>query len=653
MLDSRSNQSNWVDDTPITYTFSSKTKYKGYRLNITGNNGDTFYTSIKYLEFIDDVTPLPSTSSVPELTSLTSGSGIAFNNNPILDGDSENDAHNVFDNPNEDSPMILTGGVPYEFGYIYPTPIAISSIIIQSGNIPNQAPKDFIIQGSTDTTNGSDGTWEDLSTISGETIWTINEERQYDFDVLQEYMGYKIKITSNISDNSNSNINHLRLIEGQIATGIPTEGLIAHYTFNESTISGNTIFDQSGNGNDLTSSNVLYGTTFMGEGIISNGSTTIMDTTLLLGAADFSVSFSYKHIGEIGSSMWLWNNNNGAVDAPEFIVYANGTFQLGSGISTETIKVYDGKLHNYIVTYNNSDNKINLYEDGKHIYTVTKALGVSQVLRIGYYFGQESLTSEGIYDNFRIYNVVLTPSAIEELSNEGNSNEDLVPPLTNNTSGGGLAFTNNAIYQGNDVLYGAHRIFDTDEVNTKMIIQGGLPYEYGYIFPSDKIVNKVKITIQNATRAPKDFKIQGSNDTTDGSDGTWNTLFSITGETGWVNEEERIYSFESNQAFIGFKIKTTDNQSDNAYASISNVELIENINPIIIPNDELIHYTFDSSTILGATINDQSGNGNDGTIIGHTKDINGYKSEGIQLESGVSNAITLPIQTDSEYTLSM
>ena len=66
----------------------------------------------------------------------------------------------------------------------------------------------------------------------------------------------------------------------------------------------------------------------------------------------------------------------------------------------------------------------------------------------------------------------------------------------------------------------------------------------------------------------------------------------------------------------------------------------------------LVHYTFDSATISGNTVADQSGNGNDATITGHTSG-SGYVNEGIVLQSGVGNIITFAAQTNSAYTVSM
>jgi hypothetical protein len=76
---------------------------------------------------------------------------------------------------------------------------------------------------------------------------------------------------------------------------------------------------------------------------------------------------------------------------------------------------------------------------------------------------------------------------------------------------------------------------------------GSSPGYIGYILPGTDQINEVAFwnrlgSSGSVTSAPKDFIIQSSLDTTDGTDGTWQNEWEVTGQTGWSAGELRTFT---------------------------------------------------------------------------------------------------------------
>ncbi|MCC3379536.1 hypothetical protein JO375_08435, partial [Paenibacillus sp. UY79] len=54
VLDTQSNITGWVDNTPKKFSFSNSNSYKNYRINITANNGSQ-YLALSELEMMSKV----------------------------------------------------------------------------------------------------------------------------------------------------------------------------------------------------------------------------------------------------------------------------------------------------------------------------------------------------------------------------------------------------------------------------------------------------------------------------------------------------------------------------------------------------------------------------------------------------------------------
>jgi hypothetical protein len=78
-----------------------------------------------------------------------------------------------------------------------------------------------------------------------------------------------------------------------------------------------------------------------------------------------------------------------------------------------------------------------------------------------------------------------------------------------------------------------------------------------YIIGSYAIQNN---SIPEPARMPKDWTLQGSNNTTDFTDGDWNILDTVTNESSWGNAEIRTYTCDvATTAYRFFKVVVTAN----------------------------------------------------------------------------------------------
>tara|TARA_R110000868_G_scaffold44197_1_gene147865 strand:- start:7 stop:843 length:837 start_codon:yes stop_codon:yes gene_type:complete len=159
---------------------------------------------------------------------------------------------------------------------------------------------------------------------------------------------------------------------------------------------------------------------------------------------------------------------------------------------------------------------------------------------------------------------------------------DIVPILSSNTSGGGLAF-------GSNVVNGpAWKAFDsnmlTSWVTSNINVSPTAPQWLGYKFPVAKCINK--FTVSNrytndwSNQAPKDFTFQGSNVVTDGNaatnDSDWDSLGTFTGQTNWNNStgETRTFTVINGTEYKYYRIRVTAVNGHPACA-IANWALIE------------------------------------------------------------------------------
>lgn len=120
-----------------------------------------------------------------------------------------NDIWRAFDNTT--AHYTTANSKPLGFiGYSFTNPVKIVKYLLQSTNISNQSTmiKDWVFEGSNNTTNGADGTWEILDTRSDQ-VWTMAQVREYSIENEKEYKAYRVKWSANNGHASLSSIGEL------------------------------------------------------------------------------------------------------------------------------------------------------------------------------------------------------------------------------------------------------------------------------------------------------------------------------------------------------------------------------------------------------------------------------------------------------------
>lgn len=97
-----------------------------------------------------------------------------------------------------------------------------------------------------------------------------------------------------------------------------------------------------------------------------------------------------------------------------------------------------------------------------------------------------------------------------------------------------------------------------------------LKYEFGIGSPEAIVEAAITADYSDANSHPKDFKIQGSDDS-----GNWTDLHTVTGET-WLNDGPKIYSFVNITEYAFYRLYITDS-SGGVYVRIKELELRKTI----------------------------------------------------------------------------
>jgi hypothetical protein len=153
------------------------------------------------------------------------------------------------------------------------------------------------------------------------------------------------------------------------------------------------------------------------------------------------------------------------------------------------------------------------------------------------------------------------------------STTDAVPTMTSDTSPSGLV-----IYSSQDVSSGrqGYKAF-ADDANTGFWATNVTTTGFlGYGFTTTKVINKYIVLGGGnlASKAPKDWTVEGNNDTTDGSDGTWDTLSTVTNETSWDISTARTYTFTNSTPYKFYRLNITANNGDVGYLAIGELKFI-------------------------------------------------------------------------------
>jgi len=217
------------------------------------------------------------------------------------------------------------------------------------------------------------------------------------------------------------------------ATTQTQSGLVGHWAFNEG--SGSTAADSSGNGNTGTVSGATWTTGRLDTGLdfsVSGITDYIsLPNTVLSGRANVTTTFWLK-TSNIGSQAIISGAKTGG-DNEYLIFFASKTsisLYNGANIATFTIpSIADNSWHHYAIVRDDINNKAHLYIDGAADNENPKAVTLSTLaVNVGgLIVGQEqdsvgggfdaAQDMEGVFDDLRIYDRVLTLSEIQALAN--------------------------------------------------------------------------------------------------------------------------------------------------------------------------------------------------------------------------------------------
>ncbi|PQP82455.1 hypothetical protein C0Q44_13510 [Paenibacillus sp. PCH8] len=175
----------------------------------------------------------------------------------------------------------------------------------------------------------------------------------------------------------------------------------------------------------------------------------------------------------------------------------------------------------------------------------------------------DALNSEGFINGVNVYST-------------------LIPQLTSDIHAEGNAFAS-SVYSG-EYLYSAWKVFDRDKktgvYNSRWSTTGTSGY-IGFNFTEGNVVNGYSLMTLSSgssnwiTAMPKDWTFEGSEDTTNGSDGTWIVLDTRTSQTNWISLNYNRYFFENSNKYKAYRLKFTSNNGDASYSGLFEMEMYD------------------------------------------------------------------------------
>jgi hypothetical protein len=405
-----------------------------------------------------------TTNLIPTMTSNTAPSGIAFASTYYTSNDSYN-AYRAM-NGNDDQTWISQTTTGY-IGFIDTVAKAVDKYGVQSAgsanNGTNACPRDWQLQGSNDTTDGTDGTWTDIGNpVSGITYSGQKEMKYFTVTNSTEYSAYRINITSNNGNSGVVEIGRFELIESQYEysnTSVTVSGqtLADTILINDGASTDLIEFDTAGNVSGYEylvdsidpfgDSSLLYklkmedATATVGTDPINNGVTFTSDNSGFYGNCGIfeRVNSDWINCGAITPTQFTFSLyakcNDVSLNASSVLAIGDGTntsFAFTVGFQINTIRIYDlatatnvvhpttpvnNTWYHFAATYDGS--QLELYVDGvpSGSPTTTTLTNLNQTIRLGHAW----FTSyhSGNIDQFELYNRALTPVEIDVLYNQG------------------------------------------------------------------------------------------------------------------------------------------------------------------------------------------------------------------------------------------
>lgn len=154
----------------------------------------------------------------------------------------------------------------------------------------------------------------------------------------------------------------------------------------------------------------------------------------------------------------------------------------------------------------------------------------------------------------------------------------LIPTLTSNTSSPlGFAFASSEYSTG----FSPWRAFDKSDSGYYNTKSGEVTGFLGFYFKDEVIISKYRIrshqsSTQYLNSMPKDWVLQGSNDTTDGKNGNWVNLDTQTNQTWTTGNTDKLYSAKITKKYYAYRINWSANNGYSTYTTLGELDFIAN-----------------------------------------------------------------------------
>lgn len=148
------------------------------------------------------------------------------------------------------------------------------------------------------------------------------------------------------------------------------------------------------------------------------------------------------------------------------------------------------------------------------------------------------------------------------------------PIMTTNTAPSGRAFASTSFSTG----YDAFKVFNqTNDTEGWCSVNGTVTGFVGYIFDTPKVIGRYIIKTNNTspTQNPKNFTFEGSNDTTNGTDGTWAILDSKTEQIMTTGGVDWTYNINNSVGYKAYRVNISANNGLVNYCGLNELSLYE------------------------------------------------------------------------------
>lgn len=146
----------------------------------------------------------------------------------------------------------------------------------------------------------------------------------------------------------------------------------------------------------------------------------------------------------------------------------------------------------------------------------------------------------------------------------------VVPKLTSNSSSPiGKAFAESTYSNLYDAWYAFNQVDDSEGYASR---SGYLQGHLGFYFYNETTIGKYgvrSVSAANLNKMPKDWTFEGSNDSTNGSDGTWVVLDTQTNQTWTTAFTTKEYIISNPRLFKWYRLKWTANNGYSSYTDIN------------------------------------------------------------------------------------